>query len=290
MRDTQFYDDVTRLVKNRAFAFDKAASGEWRDNTPHSQRTGAGGVLTTVRDLLAWDNNVYEPKVGTAALIAQVHETGVAQFGEAADVRVRPADRPVPRTANRRARRLARRLPRAPDALPRRAHLGGVPVQLRHERSRAARPPRRRSGAARSVSAAGAGVTRSRDRHRPSSASAPLVTLTAAQLAEYAGRYASDEADTTFVFDADGTGLRLKRERDVSPTALRALAPDRFGFRGMVIRFLRENGRITGLAVDAGRVVDIRFTRRSEPVRVRSGSSPDWNGRRVDARHMTASR
>ena len=82
MRDTQFYDDVTRLVKNRAFAFDKAPSGEWRDNTPHSQRTGAGGVLTTVRDLLAWDNNFYEPKVGTSALMSQVHQTGTLNSGK----------------------------------------------------------------------------------------------------------------------------------------------------------------------------------------------------------------
>ena len=62
----------------------------------------------------------------------------------------------------------------------------------------------------------------------------------------------------------DATTLRLKRERDASPAALRALAPDRFAFRAMVIRFLRQDGRITGLAVDAGRVVDIRFTRRPE--------------------------
>ncbi len=82
MRDTQFYDDVTRLVKHRAFAFDKARGGEWRDNTPHSQRTGAGGLLTNVRDLLAWDNNAYEPKVGSAGLISQVHETGSLNSGE----------------------------------------------------------------------------------------------------------------------------------------------------------------------------------------------------------------
>jgi hypothetical protein len=101
--------------------------------------------------------------------------------------------------------------------------------------------------------------------NRPGSdANAPVPQLTANQLDEYIGQYDSDEVDTTFVFDREGTALRLKRERDVSPGVLRALAPDRFAFRAMTIRFLRQNGRVTGLAVDAGRVVDIRFTKRRE--------------------------
>ena len=82
MRDTQFYDDVTRAVKNRAFAYERTVAGGVRDNTPHSQRTGAGGVLTTVRDLLAWDNNFYEPKVGTKALIAAMQQPGALKSGK----------------------------------------------------------------------------------------------------------------------------------------------------------------------------------------------------------------
>jgi hypothetical protein len=91
------------------------------------------------------------------------------------------------------------------------------------------------------------------------------IALTAEQLGQYVGRYDSEELDTTFACDADGGTLRLKRERDAAPAPLRPLAADRFAFRGMVIRFLREKGpvgNVTGLAVDAGRVEDIRFTRR----------------------------
>ncbi len=261
MRDTQFYDDVTRVVKNRAFAFDKSVAGDWHDNTPHSQRTGAGGVLTTLCDLLAWDNNVYEPKVGTSALISQVHETGtltsakpltyayglqIGQYrgqrivehgGALGGYRAHLLRFPAARTSvaclcnfgtsdpGTRARRVA-------DQVLRERFQQPVPAST----------PASRSG---------------------DSPNAPLVKLTASQLDEYVGPYLSDEVDTTFVFDADSAGLRLKRERDSSPTALRALAPDRFGFRGMTIRFLRQNGRVIGLAVDAGRVVDIRFTKRS---------------------------
>ena len=262
MRDTQFYDDVTRLVKNRAFAFDKGPSGEWRDNTPHSQRTGAGGVLTTVRDLLAWDSNAYEPKVGTSALMSQVHQTGTLssgkpltyayglQIGEYRGQRVvehggalggyrahlmrfRDEHTSVASLCNFGASDPGTRARRVADAVLRDRFQQPVPAP---------------TTAALSADAA----------------SAPLLKLTASELEEYVGRYVSDEADATFVFDADGAGLRLTRERDSSPAPLRALAPDRFGLRGMVIRFLRENGRITGLAVDAGRVVDIRFTKRSD--------------------------
>jgi hypothetical protein len=258
MRDTQFYDDVTRLVKHRAFAFDKARGGEWRDNTPHSQRTGAGGLLTNVRDLLAWDNNAYEPKVGSAGLISQVHETGSLNSGEpltyAYGLQI----------AQYRGRRVVEHG----------GSLGGYRAHLM-------RFPEDRTSVAClcnfSTSNPGNRARRVadeilRDRFQyPPPAATPVprsertdvtVKLTADQLRDYVGRYDSDEAEATFVFDIEGGDLRLQCERDISPTVLRALATDRFAFRTMVLRFLREDGRIIGLAVDAGRVVDIRFTRR----------------------------
>ena len=148
MRDTQFYDDVTRVVKNRAFAYERTAAGGVRDNTPHSQRTGAGGVLTTVRDLLAWDNNFYEPKVGTKALIAAMQQPGALKSGKPLTYAY-GADRQIPRVADRGARRIARWLPRASDPVSGGAYVGRLPVQLRHERSGRPRTPRCRRTTAR---------------------------------------------------------------------------------------------------------------------------------------------
>jgi CubicO group peptidase (beta-lactamase class C family) len=261
MRDTQFYDDVTRLVKNRAFAFDKAASGEWRDNTPHSQRTGAGGVLTTVRDLLAWDNNFYEQKVGTKALISQVHETGALNstkpltYAYGLQIGQYRGQRVVEHGGSLGGYRA--HLMRFPDERTSVACLCNFSTSNPGARAHRVADEVLRDRFQQPVPTPTAANTPG-DR-----ANTPPVTLTAEQLAEYAGRYDSGEVDTTFVFDVEGGNLRLKRERDVSPTALRVLAPDRFALRSMTIRFLRENGRITGLAVDAGRVVDIRFTKRS---------------------------
>ena len=262
MRHTQFYDDVTRLVEHRAMAFDTTASGEWRDNTPHSQRTGAGGVLTTVRDLLAWDNNVYEPKVGTRALISQVHETGTLNSAKALTYAYGL------QIGEYRGQRLVEHggslggyrahLMRFPDERVSVACLCNFGTSNPGARARRVADEVLRDRFSRPVPTSTAA-------NRPGSdANAPVPQLTANQLDEYIGQYDSDEVDTTFVFDREGTALRLKRERDVSPGALRATAPDRFAFRAMTIRFLRQNGRVTGLAVDAGRVVDIRFTKRRE--------------------------
>jgi CubicO group peptidase (beta-lactamase class C family) len=262
MRDTQFYDDVTRIVKNRAFAFDKAVSNEWRDNTPHSQRTGAGGVLTTVRDLLAWDNNTYEPKVGSRALIAETHQTGTLNSGTAlsyahglqiGDYRGEKIVEHGGSLGGYRAH-----LMRFPDAHTSVACLCNFGTSDPGSRARRVADEVLRDRFQKPVPTAAAPAAIER-------AHAATVNPTIEQLREYAGRYESDEADTAFVFDVAGADLRLKRERDVSPSTLRALAADRFAFRTMVIRFLRDNGRVSGLAVDAGRVVDIRFTKRGAP-------------------------
>jgi CubicO group peptidase (beta-lactamase class C family) len=262
MRHTQFYDDVTRLVEHRALAFDATASGGWRDNTPHSQRTGAGGVLTTVRDLLAWDNNVYEPKVGTRALISQVHETGtlnsakVLTYAYGLQIGEYRGQRLVEHGGSLGGYRA--HLMRFPDERTSVACLCNFGTSNPGTRARRVADEVLRDRFPRPVPTSAAA-------NRPGDgAKAPLLQLTANQLDEYIGQYDSDEVDTAFVFDRDGTTLRLKRERDVSPGTLRALAPDRFAFRAMIIRFLRQNGRVTGLAVDAGRVVDIRFTKRRE--------------------------
>ena len=261
MRDTQFYDDVTRLVKNRAFAFDKAAS-EWRDNTPHSQRTGAGGVLTTVRDLLAWDNNTYEPRVGSHALITETHRPGTLNSGKAltyahglqiGDYR---GERVVEHGGSLGGYRA--HLMRFPDARTSVACLCNFGTSDPGERARRVADEILRDRFQRPVPTAAASAA-------PAQANASTPRVPLERLREYAGRYESDEADTAFVFDVAGSDLRLRRERDLSPSPVRALGADRFAFRNIVIRFLRADGRIAGLAVDAGRVVDIRFTKRGTP-------------------------
>jgi CubicO group peptidase (beta-lactamase class C family) len=91
---------------------------------------------------------------------------------------------------------------------------------------------------------------------------ADTVTLTPAQLAEYAGNYRSDEVETTQTLKIEKGQLVVY----ASDRRLGALEPTyRDGFTrggGNVIDVTRDaKGRITGFVVEAGRVRHLRFTR-----------------------------
>jgi len=63
MNSTQFRDNHTALIKNRACGYGPRDSG-WRGITPIYDEVGDGGVWTNVEDLAKWDGNFYQPRVG----------------------------------------------------------------------------------------------------------------------------------------------------------------------------------------------------------------------------------
>jgi CubicO group peptidase (beta-lactamase class C family) len=80
-------------------------------------------------------------------------------------------------------------------------------------------------------------------------------------LADYAGRYRSDELDVTYQIQPLGERLTLKRGWE-SAAPLLPIYPDGFSVQGRTIRFMRDAaGRVTGFRVFAGRALDVRFTR-----------------------------
>jgi CubicO group peptidase (beta-lactamase class C family) len=90
---------------------------------------------------------------------------------------------------------------------------------------------------------------------------AEAVTLTPAQLAEYAGNYRSDEVDATHTWKVEKGQLVLyvndRRQGVLEPTY-----KDGFTLRGSVIDVQRDSrGRISGFLLEAGRVRHLRFTR-----------------------------
>ena len=90
----------------------------------------------------------------------------------------------------------------------------------------------------------------------------PSFAPTAAQLAEYAGTYASDEADATIVVDVREGALRVRFADGRMLGRLTPAFPDAFEGAGAV-RFLRDSaGRVTSLSVREDRVWDLRFVRR----------------------------
>ena len=259
MEDSHYHTDAGRLVKRRALAFARGADG-WRLETPSNERAGAGGLYTTVRDLLRWDENFYAPKVGGDALVRDVQARGTLNDGSLL---------PYAWGLQIGAYRGERIVEHSGALGGYRAHLFRLPdqhVSVAVLCNAATIVP---GTLVRHVADAvvGSGFTRPRT---PASA-VPSLDLAQAEgqaaampgpAADYAGAYYSDEIDATFTVSASGDTLVVRRDSDAEPAPAQAWSGGGFRFRGMTLRFERgSDGRATALVVDAGRVRDIRFVR-----------------------------
>ena len=84
MTHTSWRDDHTRVVKNRAIAYDETRDG-FHTDMPFEQVYGNGGLLTTVGDLLKWNENFVTPAVGDASFVAEQQQPGRFSDGRAHD-------------------------------------------------------------------------------------------------------------------------------------------------------------------------------------------------------------
>lgn len=67
MHHSHFQDDQTRIVPNRASGYEPAGSGGYRLFMSTLDMVGDGGLMTCVDDLLLWDRNFYDNKLGRGA-------------------------------------------------------------------------------------------------------------------------------------------------------------------------------------------------------------------------------
>jgi CubicO group peptidase (beta-lactamase class C family) len=84
MSHTSWRDDYTRIVKNRAIAYSDQHDGFHMD-MPFEKVYGNGGLLTTVGDLLKWNENFTTPFVGDASFITEEQQPGKFNDGRAHD-------------------------------------------------------------------------------------------------------------------------------------------------------------------------------------------------------------
>jgi CubicO group peptidase (beta-lactamase class C family) len=84
MTHTSWRDDYTRVVKNRAIAYDEGRDG-FHIDMPFENVHGNGGLLTTVGDLLKWNENFTTPIVGDAAFVAAQQQVGRFNDGRPLD-------------------------------------------------------------------------------------------------------------------------------------------------------------------------------------------------------------
>ncbi|HEX4022755.1 MAG TPA: serine hydrolase domain-containing protein [Acidobacteriaceae bacterium] len=83
MTHTRFYDDRTVVVPNRVAAYAPGDNGKFLVDWSTSYDTvGAGGLMSTVDDLLLWDRNFYNNKLGNGPLIQEMETRGVLNNGQ----------------------------------------------------------------------------------------------------------------------------------------------------------------------------------------------------------------
>jgi CubicO group peptidase (beta-lactamase class C family) len=267
MSVSHFGDDASRLVRNRAYGYSWGPRGEPRLDTPGGERVGAGGLFTSVRDLLLWDENFYSARVGGKALIDQVQTPGALAsgkpltYGWGLEIGRYRGQRIVEHGGSLggyRAHLL--RFPEQHFSVATLCNLASItPGSLARrvadivlaDRFAEPKPPAQPS--------AGSG------RGGPAAPPAAVVPGAPGALPDFVGVYLSDEIDATFIVTNKDGQLLLRRDEDNEPSTMQPTTADQFRFRNMTIRFTRgQDGKVDALLVDAGRVRDIRF-RRAQP-------------------------
>ena len=84
MKNTHFHDSHTMIVPKRATGYVPAPSG-FEIAMSNFEQTGDGAVYTTIEDLLLWDQNFYQPKVGGQAMLDQLQTLGTLNNGKKLD-------------------------------------------------------------------------------------------------------------------------------------------------------------------------------------------------------------
>ncbi len=85
MKHAIFLDNHKRIVPMRATGYAPSPRGGFQTEMSNFEQTGDGAVLISIEDLLLWDQNYYEPKVGEQSFLKQMHETGKLNNGEKLD-------------------------------------------------------------------------------------------------------------------------------------------------------------------------------------------------------------
>lgn len=85
MAHTSIWDDNTEILAERATGYAPGPNG-WRiDHAWNFQMGGDGQVITSIDDLVKWDANFYQPKVGGEGLLTRLHTQGLLNDGDTID-------------------------------------------------------------------------------------------------------------------------------------------------------------------------------------------------------------
>jgi CubicO group peptidase (beta-lactamase class C family) len=258
------YDDI---VPDRALAYSRRPNGELRTDVSRWLQLGDGAVFTTVEELLLWDRNFYDPRVGGEGFLSELQGPGTLTNGEALtyalglQVSEYRGERTVSHGGSWGGYRAE--LVRFPDqrfSVATLCNLGSTnPSRLA-----------RRVADIHLADALDPEAERAEGEEAPPAAEgqgpedleeAGPAPLAAEELAAYEGRFHSEELDVIYRLEVAEGELVLYRP-SASPQALEPTGPDELGFGPAALRFTRgPDGGISGYLLDIGRVRNLRFDR-----------------------------
>lgn len=272
MRNTQWRDNWTRIVKGRAIAY--AASGnQFAIDNPIENVHGNGGLLTTVADLLLWNENLETgAKVGGRAYVDEMHRQGVLNSGQqiayASGIQVGTfaGTQSVSHTGSTSGfRAFLARYPQQKLSVALLCNVGAVnPGNVGQQVARVflapATQPGGRGGDAPVVgaddpNAASANIGRGRG--------GSAYTPRPADLEAYVGEYYSPDAETALVLSVEN-GQLVAHRRPATRITLMPMERDAFNASAGLgaVRFIRDaSGKVVQLSIRQARVFDLRFDR-----------------------------
>jgi hypothetical protein len=255
MTSTAWRDDHRRIVKGRAIAY-STASGSYEIEMPFENVHGNGGLLTTVGDLLKWNENFVKPVVGNSEAIYAMTTAGKYHDGRNLDYGLGLYVRPLDGVKN---------VYHSGSTAGYRAHLNRFPESQTSvavlcngsdgDATRSANDVSRlylgKPVTGGIIGGSSGGVTA----EKKAQPAAP-------RLSDFVGDYWSDEAETKLTAQIDKDRLVLRRR----PGVLLELDPvEKDTFRGQIgtVTFHRNaSGAVTALSIKQDRVWDLRFERR----------------------------
>ncbi len=85
MTHTHFHDDRTHISRDRAIGHFRRDDGTIGVYVSNFDLVGSGGLHTSIDDLLLWDRNFYENKLGNGSLLPELHRRGILTNGDTID-------------------------------------------------------------------------------------------------------------------------------------------------------------------------------------------------------------
>ncbi len=271
MTHTHFHDNYTQIVENRASGYGRKKGGDFWINMTTLGMIGDGGVFTSIDDLLRWDMNFYDNKLGRAdqKLIDKMQIPGVLNNGEnrgyafglgIGEYRGLKMVSHGGSFVGFRADMI--RFPEQKFSVIVLANLGNInPSRLAKQVADIYlvdhfKPEKKKLGSAKKPKS---------KPERKTGKKSPIGTLDTNQLEEYVGNYTSEELDVTYRIFLKKDKLYLQHENPHRPYPggiLRQQGEETYNVGRLILNFDRDDRkRVTSFTVNAGRVKNIRFVK-----------------------------